>query len=980
MKNNYYQHMIDILLNDGNTYDDIAQAYGNDTTSESIQRSHRDKTRGNLPRGTSFGTFYDNVICYFYVTIEHKKNFADSLFYVLNGNEMFPEKWVARKNMISGSSPDFNATMFRNFVIELLTIDKVNKKLTDDPVKPKKSNDMVSAKDTSMSFSEKFFSAGAKNLVNASKQQVMDEISKLSLLYGKIANVCIYDDVSFVCEGNWLKKILDMVSTELNDHKSVEILKVEGPLGAYKNRLMQYLYLAIAKSNPNILPFYIDILSYERMAEQDESINESAFLEAFKKDIDDVERIYVENRYNKTPLLILDGVHDFFCRNKTLYYSMSQLIKNLKCFKKIVCVNTDFTVNKCQQYTDNPIVSNNYSIYLRLRSMNLERRGESIEFIKNCIDIFGIEIPEKIIAEIIYNSLLHLGFLTIDAYWLVYLLTKHLDEVVGNKADINKLYFSVCINYLHDGELIDEAANIAYEFEFGQMEDCNETNPYFDLRWRLIRMHRSVLEYLIATYCAKELGKLNLKGNNLKQNEKSMSIFSMVLPKSITRFLAKMLSGDDKFEHQVMIIAEQYDELSINAKSQLIFWFGRLKNNSRRAKAKTLLQKFFKEEKNAYSLNNFDNITEKRDAAFLLRGICVSLIHESDKDAFLYYMNSLLTDDIFASVNRGFHLEYFGDKPLSTHTLLDYEDDITKGEITLTFLCVSLDKKRKKQNTNFYVAILEVMTLCNLIQARMEHHEGVVPLDISPYIEKVKNYIQWIVISAGVVQDLPDVCSYLKWMHNVFNKLPMNQKPVHYPSNVMNTLVEASYVERAGWEKYEKLSRFESIAEHMFGCVVIGMFYLPNEYDKDNSYCKDSIIKMLLIHDLAETITGDIPRPVKEQNKEYYKQLETEAMQNILFSGSYPSAVGMDEYLQLWKVWSGRTDINSRIAKDIDNIQTIYKFCDYYTRNPDLFTQEDVKYWLADINIIVTDIGKEIVEKIILNNPKFQDVIHIITE
>ena len=108
--------------------------------------------------------------------------------------------------------------------------------------------------------------------------------------------------------------------------------------------------------------------------------------------------------------------------------------------------------------------------------------------------------------------------------------------------------------------------------------------------------------------------------------------------------------------------------------------------------------------------------------------------------------------------------------------------------------------------------------------------------------------------------------------------------------------------------------------------------------------------------------------------------METAAMQEILFSGSYPSAVGMDEYLQLWKMWSAKNDINSRVAKDIDNIQTIYKFCDYYIKNPTLFTQEDVKYWLADMNIIVTDIGKEIVGKIILNNPKFYDVVHLITE
>ncbi len=401
---------------------------------------------------------------------------------------------------------------------------------------------------------------------------------------------------------------------------------------------------------------------------------------------------------------------------------------------KIVGVNTDFTVNKYQQYTDNPLVSNNCSIHLGICQMNLERQTESIEFIKKYIDFFDIKIPAKISVEAICNSLVHLDFLTVDAYLLAYILNKYDSGIVNNKDDIEKLYFSVCADFLFDFKLLVEAVGIVHEFKFGQMNGVDK-KPYFDLEWLPVRMHRSVLGYLIARCCAKELRKLNFKDNNLEQNEKSKAIFSMVLPESITRFVVKLLQSDEKVQHRIMIFAEQYDELSINAETSLVFWLICLKNSIRRVKAKTFLRIFFQKEKKIYSLNKSDNFAEKRDAPFLLRSICVSYMYETDKKVLSYYMNSLLNDKVYNSVNRGFHLEYYGDKSyLTNHSLLDYEDELTKGETKLTAPCSSLDKKCKRQQTNFNVAILKIMILCNLIQARMEYYEGVEPLDATPYI------------------------------------------------------------------------------------------------------------------------------------------------------------------------------------------------------------------------------------------------------
>ena len=43
------------------------------------------------------------------------------------------------------------------------------------------------------------------------------------------------------------------------------------------------------------------------------------------------------------------------------------------------------------------------------------------------------------------------------------------------------------------------------------------------------------------------------------------------------------------------------------------------------------------------------------------------------------------------------------------------------------------------------------------------------------------------------------------------------------------------------------------------------MLYLPDE-SSEPKYDKEKILKMLLIHDLGETVTGDLDRIIKEKN------------------------------------------------------------------------------------------------------------------
>ena len=132
---------------------------------------------------------------------------------------------------------------------------------------------------------------------------------------------------------------------------------------------------------------------------------------------------------------------------------------------------------------------------------------------------------------------------------------------------------------------------------------------------------------------------------------------------------------------------------------------------------------------------------------------------------------------------------------------------------------------------------------------------------------------------------------------------------------------------------------------------------------------------MLLIHDLGETETGDICRPEKVKKQKFYDYQENLVMQSLLLSGTYPDSADISSYLDCWNEWSDGEGVNYIVAKDIDNIQTIFKFCSYCILHPEKFDQDRIIYWLSGVNEIESEIGRVIATKIIKKNPGFAHII-----
>ena len=192
---------------------------------------------------------------------------------------------------------------------------------------------------------------------------------------------------------------------------------------------------------------------------------------------------------------------------------------------------------------------------------------------------------------------------------------------------------------------------------------------------------------------------------------------------------------------------------------------------------------------------------------------------------------------------------------------------------------------------------------------------------------------------------------------------------------VYNLFATSNLLERSGWVGTNVPENHkESIAEHMYTMYVMAMMYLPATYEEEG-YDKDKILKMILIHDLAETLTGDIPHPNKTLQDELIEDLKAKALWcNLL----YNECSDASWIYECWLDWSDSLTFNARVAHDFDAIQLNYQFFTYACKHDGLYSDYEITRWTR--RQPQTALGKEIYNEVILKNPKFAKRIGVIKQ
>ena len=139
------------------------------------------------------------------------------------------------------------------------------------------------------------------------------------------------------------------------------------------------------------------------------------------------------------------------------------------------------------------------------------------------------------------------------------------------------------------------------------------------------------------------------------------------------------------------------------------------------------------------------------------------------------------------------------------------------------------------------------------------------------------------------------------------------RKKLDIAEEFLQYVFQLKSVKRAGWVSKVHVNNPESVADHTFSMCAISMV-MSDLLGLDT----ERVMKMVMLHDLAESITGD--RMPEEITKKRKLSEEKKAMHSIL--GLLPSNI-RSNYTKIWEEYiSNRTDL-ARFVHRTDKIDMI---------------------------------------------------------
>lgn len=126
-------------------------------------------------------------------------------------------------------------------------------------------------------------------------------------------------------------------------------------------------------------------------------------------------------------------------------------------------------------------------------------------------------------------------------------------------------------------------------------------------------------------------------------------------------------------------------------------------------------------------------------------------------------------------------------------------------------------------------------------------------------------------------------------------------------------------IKRTGWLVKGKILNGESVADHSYSLSALCMVF-SDIMGLDTH----KVLKMCIIHDLAESIIGDImPGEVPDKEKKFK---ENEAMKSILFS--LPSSIQIS-YMKIWKEFLSNGSKEARLVHNLDKLEMMLQAKEY---------------------------------------------------
>ena len=140
---------------------------------------------------------------------------------------------------------------------------------------------------------------------------------------------------------------------------------------------------------------------------------------------------------------------------------------------------------------------------------------------------------------------------------------------------------------------------------------------------------------------------------------------------------------------------------------------------------------------------------------------------------------------------------------------------------------------------------------------------------------------------------------------------------------MLATLIELQRLkrlDRTGWTLRGLPNGTESVAAHSFGVSVAAMLLADEIQARGMAINCEKVMRMALLHDLAETRVGDMPKTaVSYFGSEARRKAEIAAFADVIAA----TGLAKDQYQSLYEEYEARESLEARIVKAADVVDLL---------------------------------------------------------
>ena len=782
---------------------------------------------------------------------------------------------------------------------------------------------------------EDFFVNVQKNYLDGMLEYIGDDAVKFKCAIAIMGKIIWYNKKKAEFE-----EILDLIIS----CKEKFVLSINGLQGTGKSTFLSLLYYRMISciENTNLFPVLIDLHYFERYSKA----KAKEILHDHLSKIEDL----IKNNSEMKFFFMFDGVDEYFRKTSELENMLYNFVYSHNMGNFAFCIGSaeklPDEMKRCGKLQN---ISRKATYKVEAHRIEKSNDEDVYFILKNLCVIYGFGVKESTL-QVIKKAVNVYTINKID-YRTLLIVLRIFDAISINdrEAQLGNYFYDYYIMEM-DGdekELI-KHAKAAYEYTV-----LKKKNTLGNLKHAKIIYNNGITRDFLLAYYFVDLIRRNAP--EIKNVLNSNFVFTA----SVNKFIKDLLLNKYKKEQGAIVnkLMEAYYKSDMSMKSQICYILGRVQESNAKTSARLFLNKNWIDLYEKLFENNI-LVSQNRDIKselVLFRTISVSLIwldYYENQDNFL---RCIILNEKLNQINRGFHLEYYEDKAYINGESPTYvNDDKISVDKTMKHLIDNINtgfSKKREFNKSVY---LDIITLFSIYQYRMENEE------IKEKYEKTLLDIADNILKSSKIQS-KTIINYVTTIKELLTQNPYKM--------LLNEIYQVKDIKREGWVR-RKINLPESIADHMYGCYILGLFFLPNKInhcadyeilDSDNykDYSKDRILQMLLLHDLAEVKIGDI---VTQEKGKKDSEEEDKRFNYYEFLCSFPKVYGLGNKKAVWDEFFEKSTINAKIANDIDKIEPIIQANIYKSKGNVIDIDEWIDYARQNLQ---TSLGKQFLDFVI---------------